>query len=542
MIAFLVAMRHKRTQAEREYKRIQIQMDTLENNVRSECKQAFAELQTDMSDLTMDLEVSGIPLLDHRTYVIKVFFPGQGDHRLLLDPRLSGMARPGGGAPRNDLDTAMLQFEQLINNKWFLLTFIETLECQKSFSVEDRMNTASLIMIILMTKMEYCTDILRCLLLRQIEKSLSTKSPGSMLARTETVLEKLLSNWLTLCLYDYMKDYAGSSLFVLFKAIKFQIEKGPVDAVTHDARYSLSEEKLLREKVAGDMVVCRVVQEELEEEVTVRVLDCDTISQVKSKILDAVYKNTPFSLRPRVDEVDLEWRCGQYAQPGTPAGTLVLQDIDITSKTEQNTCVTRLNTLAHYGLKEKAVVSLVPKQLDSPSQHIYQAVSLSQYGHHGGHIYQQPLGAAAGGGWHTAARPAGGSTTAYSTLYNTNTGTSSLAAAAAVAMDQQQFCHFVRPDNDNNPSQLKFSHKQIPEIFLTRLLSTKGTVQKFVDDFFGTILKVPGSKFPAPVKWLFDLLDDVALQHNLHNTEVSKTPFHYIRKNRKRPHNFPFSF
>ena len=43
--------------AEREYKRIQIQMDTLENNVRSECKQAFAELQTDMSDLTDDLEV-----------------------------------------------------------------------------------------------------------------------------------------------------------------------------------------------------------------------------------------------------------------------------------------------------------------------------------------------------------------------------------------------------------------------------------------------------------------------------------------------------
>ena len=104
-----------------------------------------------------------------------------------------------------------------------------------------------------------------------------------------------------------------------------------------------------------------------------------------------------------MDEVDLEWRCGQYAQPGTPAGnhsgviiiislfvvlfmifmnvynlgTLVLQDIDITSKSEQNTCVTRLNTLAHYGLKEKAVVSLVPKQLDSPSQHIYQEINSS---------------------------------------------------------------------------------------------------------------------------------------------------------------------
>lgn len=35
----LVVYRRKSTQAEREYKRIQIQMDTLESNVRSECKQ-----------------------------------------------------------------------------------------------------------------------------------------------------------------------------------------------------------------------------------------------------------------------------------------------------------------------------------------------------------------------------------------------------------------------------------------------------------------------------------------------------------------------
>merc|ERR1712128_378519 len=35
----------------------------------------------------------------------------------------------------------------------------------------------------------------------------------------------------------------------------------------------------------------------------------------------------------------------------------------------------KLNSLAHYGVKEKALVSLVPKQIDSPSHHIYQAVS-----------------------------------------------------------------------------------------------------------------------------------------------------------------------
>ena len=49
----------------------------------------------------------------------------------------------------------------------------------------------------------------------------------------------------------------------------------------------------------------------------------------------------------------------------------MLQDIDITSKTETNS-MRRLNTLAHYGVKDKVMVSLVPKQIDSPSHHIYQ--------------------------------------------------------------------------------------------------------------------------------------------------------------------------
>lgn len=37
----------------------------------------------------------------------------------------------------------------------------------------------------------------------------------------------------------------------------------------------------------------------------VKVLDCDTISQVKDKILDAVYKSAPFSNRPPKEELDL---------------------------------------------------------------------------------------------------------------------------------------------------------------------------------------------------------------------------------------------
>ncbi len=40
--------------------------------------------------------------------------------------------------PRNNYDAAMLQFEQLLSNKCFILTFIETLEAQKSFNIRDK--------------------------------------------------------------------------------------------------------------------------------------------------------------------------------------------------------------------------------------------------------------------------------------------------------------------------------------------------------------------------------------------------------------------
>ncbi|CAI6354584.1 unnamed protein product [Macrosiphum euphorbiae] len=42
----------------------------------------------------------------------------------------------------------MMQFEQLINNKHFVLSFIDTLESQKTFSIRDKVNVASLLMVV----------------------------------------------------------------------------------------------------------------------------------------------------------------------------------------------------------------------------------------------------------------------------------------------------------------------------------------------------------------------------------------------------------
>uniref|UniRef100_UPI003AAD4B20 plexin-B3-like n=1 Tax=Centroberyx gerrardi TaxID=166262 RepID=UPI003AAD4B20 len=61
--------------------------------------------------------------------------------------------------------------------------------------------------------------------------------------------------------------------------------------------------------------------------------------------------------------------------------------------------------------------------------------------------------------------------------------------------------------------------KAIPEIYLTRLLSMKGTLQKFVDDVFVSILN---TKRPPPiaVRFFFDFLDDMAEKHGIDDPET----------------------
>lgn len=53
-----------------------------------------------------------------------------------------------------------------------------------------------------------------------------------------------------------------------------------------------------------------------------KVLNCDTITQVKEKILDAVYKNVPYSQRPRAVDMDLGRKpnCGVQGHSGEYSG------------------------------------------------------------------------------------------------------------------------------------------------------------------------------------------------------------------------------
>lgn len=102
----------------------------------------------------------------------------------------------------------------------------------------------------------------------------ASKNPKLMLRRTESVVEKMLTNWMSICMYSYLKvrtersperqfdskrsaltrfffsqETVGEPFFLLLCAIKQQINKGSIDVLTGKARYTLNEEWLLRENI-----------------------------------------------------------------------------------------------------------------------------------------------------------------------------------------------------------------------------------------------------------------------------------------------------
>ncbi|XP_030231704.1 plexin-A2 [Gadus morhua] len=463
-----------------------MQMDNLESRVALECKEAFAELQTDINELTSDLDRAGIPFLDYRMYTMRVLFPGIDDHPVLRELEVPGSGQAG-------VEKALKQLAQLVNNKVFLLAFIRTLELQRSFSMRDRGYLASLVMTALQGRLEYATDILKHLLSDLIQRNLDSKNhPKLLLRRTESVAEKMLTNWFAFLLHKFLKECAGEPLFMLFCAIKQQMEKGPIDCITGEARYSLSEDKLIRQQIEYKTLTLSCVNPESENspEIPVKVLNCDSLTQVKEKILDAIYKNMPYSQRPLVGDMDLEWRQGRTAR-------VVLQDEDITTKIESDW--KRLNTLMHYQVSERCVVALVPKQMSSYNLPISASFprSISKYG-------VDPF---------------------RSTPTSPDSPHSRVPMLTPDMESGVKVWHLVKNHDHGDQKEGERGSKMVSEIYLTRLLATKGTLQKFVDDLFETLFSTTcrGTALPLAIKYMFDFLDEQADKHNIHDMDVRHT-------------------
>ncbi|VDO98083.1 unnamed protein product [Soboliphyme baturini] len=427
VVAVAMWWRRKSWQAERDYKRIQMQMDSLESNVRQECKEAYT-----------------VPL-----------------------------------------DSSVDHFEQLLWNPHFVLMFVTALESQARFAASDKVYVASLITVVLIRNMQYLTEVVLLLLRQLIARSAKEKFPHLMLRRTESVVEKMLANWIALCLYDYVQQgAAGGSLFLLYTALKHQVEKGPVDECTANARYSLSEDRLLKEQIDYEPLMLRVIPpcaetHNAEGMVSCRVLSCDSINEVKSKVLDCLYRNTPFRSRPVLRDVDLEWH-------DNVKGCVKLHDHDYFNATSKDSWC-KLNTLGDYHISNGAVIVVNLKKSSGgmcggDTMHTYASIDSCS---------------------RLLSRDSFNESYVHASIYGYQNSVENLERGV-------RYWHLSKPDGSSN---CRGSPSLIPEIYLTRLLSTKGTVQKFIDDFFYNALRVTAD-FPAPVKYLFDFFEHESGLHD----------------------------
>uniref|UniRef100_A0A8K9WZB2 Plexin D1 n=1 Tax=Oncorhynchus mykiss TaxID=8022 RepID=A0A8K9WZB2_ONCMY len=445
----LVVYCTKSRRAERYWQKTLLQMEEMESQIRDEIRKGFAELQTDMTDLTKELNRSqGIPFLEYKQFVTRTFFPKMcSDYeRSLVQPAVIEKNKNSGS----------LLWESPIYLYCFTPSILWDISEHIRNSIYSQVwglnhvvcSLASLLTIALHGKLEYYTSIMKDLLVDLIDAS-AAKNPKLMLRRTESVVEKMLTNWMSICMYSYLKETVGEPFFLLLCAIRQQINKGSIDAITGKARYTLNEEWLLRENVEAKPQNINVSFQGCGmDSLAVKVVNTDTICQVKEKILEAFYKNLPFSQWPRAEDVDLEW----FA---SGSNSRILQDLDNTSVMEDGR--KKLNTVTHYQIPEGASFAMSMK--DKRDNTLGRGRS------------------------------------------HTHTHTHTL-------------CHLVLPHDE--PFENKKSHRQshrkkvLPEIYLTRLLSTKGTLQKFLDDLFQAILSIPAERPPLAIKYFFDFLEEQA--------------------------------
>lgn len=441
---------HRKSQNQMS-KKMNDQLEMMESNIRRDIRQGFVDLQTEKSDLIDN--VGAIPFLDYKHFASRIFFPEAGTLAAVMIRDI------GEDSEQTTVDEKCLAFAELIRDKQFLSCFVHALEEQKNFSIKDKCTVASLLTLALHGDLLYLTEIMEDLLQSLMDQS-SNANPKLLLRRTESIVEKLLTNWMSICLYGFLRESVGQPLFLLVSALTQQISKGPVDSVTEKALYTLSEDWLLCQVQDFEPLKLKVVfavgtGEEISESLEVNALTCDTIQQVKEKILQTFQRKFGFRYTQQIKDIEIE-----YEKEGK---FVMLQEVDDTSEIRGH--VTMLNTLKHYQVGDGACIKVITTRFHAP-----------------------------------------------------------LKTQSSVKDDENfsiKYFHLVDPDIDtdlsNHPEKKAL---KIKEMYLIKLLSTKVAVHSFVENLFKSIWGLPNNKAPLAVKYFFDFLDAQAERKKITDPDV----------------------
>ncbi|XP_008574797.1 PREDICTED: plexin-C1, partial [Galeopterus variegatus] len=447
IVAAVGVTRHKSKELSRKQSQ---QLELLESELRKEIRDGFAELQMDKLDVVDSFGT--VPFLDYKHFALRTFFPESGGFTHIFTEDMHNR-------DANAKNESLAALDALICNKSFLVTVIHTLEKQKNFSVKDRCLFASFLTIALQTKLVYLTSILEVLTRDLMEQS-SNMQPKLMLRRTESVVEKLLTNWMSVCLSGFLRETVGEPFYLLVTTLNQKINKGPVDVITCKALYTLNEDWLLWQVPEFSTVALNIVFEKIPENesadvcrnISVNVLDCDTIGQAKEKIFQAfLSKNgSPYGLQ--LNEIGLELQVGTRQKE--------LLDIDSSSVILEDG-ITKLNTIGHYEISNGSTIKVFKK--------IANFTSDVEYSDDHCHL---------------------------------------------ILPDSEAF-------QDVQGKRHRGKHKfKVKEMYLTKLLSTKVAIHSVLEKLFRSIWSLPNSKAPFAIKYFFDFLDAQAENKKITDPDV----------------------
>ncbi|NWU98739.1 PLXC1 protein, partial [Upupa epops] len=349
IIAAFIVTRYKSKELTRKQSQ---QLELLEYEIRKEIREGFAELQMDELDVVDSFGT--VPFLDYKHFALRTFFPESGGFASIFSEDMPQ------SRDQMSKDESFNMLHALICNKSFLVTLIHTLEKQKNFSVKDRCLFASFLTIALQTKLVYLTHILEVLTKDLMEQS-SNVQPKLLLRRTESVVEKLLTNWMSVCLSGFLRETIGEPFYLLVTTLNQRINKGPVDAITCKALYTLNEDWLLWQVSEFKTVTLNIIFEKIPENesgdacqtIPVNVLDCDTIGQAKEKSLQAFLNKNGFLYGLQLHEIGLELVTEEQQRE--------LLDIDGSSEVLEDG-IRKLNTIGHYEIPNGATIRVFKKK------------------------------------------------------------------------------------------------------------------------------------------------------------------------------------
>ncbi|AWO97816.1 putative plexin-C1-like [Scophthalmus maximus] len=413
-------------------------MENLELDIRNDIRQGFVDLQTEKADLMEN--IGAIPFLDYKHFASRIFFP---ESEFLMALCIKDI---GQDTVKIQLDECCHGMSRLIQDQHFLTSMVHALEEQKSFTIKDKCALASLLTVALHSNLSYLTETME-VLLKDLMQQKSNTLPKLLLRRTESTVEKLLTNWMSICLYGFLRESVGQHLFLMVSTLTQQIRKGPVDCVTEKALYTLSEDWLLWQAQDFSTLKLKVLfavgsYGEVSEPLEVSSLSCDTVEQVKEKILSTFKAKFGFPFNAPIRDVRIEFEKDGSFVP--------LEEVDRSSQVVGE--VMQLNTLQHYKVPDGATIKVLSKKIHPP-----------------------------------------------------------LSPQGSVKDDENfsgKYFHLIDPDEDEDQSKDPERKKlKLKEVHLTKLLSTKVAVHSSVENLFKSIWETPHSRAPHAVKYFFDFLD-----------------------------------